>query len=161
MAGTTQPSISNNCLTLTGIYDKSPSVCRSVIISKSSSQVVSWRAGDKLTTPKPATPLQLHFAFTDDCVARGCGEICKKHIWLVEMLLNVTFAASIAGKRIYKCVGWPLIVGTDGRHYVQKTNKWKTHLCFSLADLLYVQSEDGHTWREEESLSLETLFFSS
>lgn len=41
----------------------------------------------------------------------------------------------------------------------RKQNKRKTHLGFSLADLLYAQSEDGHTRREEESLSLVTFFF--
>lgn len=89
MAGNTQLSISNNCLTLTGIYDQtqrrldqvflSVSKC-SFIISKNSSQVVSRRAGDKLTTRKPAALLQLHFAFADDCVPGAVVRYANTHL---------------------------------------------------------------------------------
>lgn len=49
------------------------------------------------------------------------------------MLLNVTFAASIAGERIYKCIGRPLIVGSDGRHCVQKTKQTKDSFGFFIS----------------------------
>lgn len=68
-------------------------------------QVTNWRH----VKPPPSCSSTLPSLMT---VCQGLWWDMQTHIWLVGMLLNVTFAASIAGERIYKCMGRALIAGT-------------------------------------------------